>query len=202
VRQSPYIALALVALALALAGCESDGGGNSHVLGGGRLPKNGTLFMKVYNQDASKTGPADVQVKLNGEKIVDRAFSMGADSYDGQYQIRLPQGRHTIEASTPQGATFTSRAVNLKDTAFVQIYVTEDSKVRLTPGSQRSLARLVIKRMHAASGVNSDPALWMIIPAPKPAPATIDTAIKNFATKPQAKPQGKPSANTNAGGKP
>ena len=183
----------LAALAL---GCQTGGGSSG--AGGGRLRDHGTLFMKVFNEDASKTGPAQVEVKLDGEKILDRNFTMGEKSYDGQYQVRLPQGRHLLEASTPQGGTFTSRAFNLKDKAFIQVYVTEDSKWHLTSGSRRSLVRLVIKRMREASGAKSDPALWMIIPAPTPSPAT--RGKRNFGIKPVGT-AGKPFGNATQEGK-
>ena len=187
-----------VALALAVTSCQTGGGSSG--AGGLRLPEHGTLFMKVFNENPAKTGAPEVAVKLDGENILDRNFTTNAKSYDGQYQIRLPQGKHVLEASTPQGATFTSRAFNLKDKAFIQIYVAENNTFHLTSGSRRSLVRLVIKRMRAARGVNSDPALWMIIPAPQPSPSTRGTAKKNFTFKP-AGSAGKPSANTTQEGK-
>lgn len=189
-----------IALALALAATSCQTGGGSSGAGDIRLPEHGTLFMKVFNEDPAKTGAPEVAVKLDGENILDRNFTTNAKSYDGQYQIRLPQGRHVLEASTPQGATFTSRAFNLKDKAFIQIYVTGDNTFHLTSGSRRSLVRLVIKRMRAARGVNSDPALWMIIPAPQPSPSTRDAAKKKLKAK-AAESLGLPSATTTQRGK-
>ncbi len=189
-----------IAVALTLAATSCQTGGGSSGAGGIRLPEHGTLFMKVFNEDPAKTGAPEVAVKLDGEEILDRSFTTNAKSYDGQYQIRLPQGRHVVEASAPQGATFTSRAFNLKDKAFIQIYITGDNKFHLTSGSRRSLVRLVIKRMRAARGANSDPALWTIIPAPQPSPSTRGAAKKRFTFKP-AGSAGKPSANTTQEGK-
>ena len=182
-----------VSVAVLASNCQSDGGGP----GGGadiRLPERGTLFMKVFNEDPSATGPADVQVTLDGEKILDRNFTMDEKSYDGQYQIKLPKGKHVLQASTEQGAVFTSKAFTLKDKAFVQIYVTEDKKFRLTKDSRRSLARLVIKRMRASRGVNSDPALWMIVPAPQASSSTRDAVKKNIRDTVKKNFTGKTSA--------
>ena len=92
-----------VSVAVLASNCQSDSGGP----GGGadiRLPERGTLFMKVFNEDPSATGPADVQVTLDGEKILDRNFTMDEKSYDGQYQIKLPKGKHVLQASIEQGA--------------------------------------------------------------------------------------------------
>lgn len=173
------IAVGLLALAL---GCQSDSGGSGR--GGNiRLPESGTLFIKVFNEDPASVGPAEVEVSVDGQKILDRNFVMDEKSYDGQYQIRLPKGKHVIEAATAEGKAFTSRAINLKDEAFIQIYVTEDRKFGLTQGSRRSLARLVIKRTRAAAGVNSNPALWMIIPAPAPSPSTRDYVKNDFKAR-------------------
>ncbi|NUM53326.1 MAG: hypothetical protein HUU46_06760 [Candidatus Hydrogenedentes bacterium] len=170
--------LAFAALAI---GCQSNGDsrGGAKI----RLPESGTLFMKVFNEDPGATGPTQVAVTVDGQKVLDRNFSMDEKSYDGQYQIRLPQGKHVIEAATAEGKAFTSRAINLKDEAFLQIYVTEDRKFGLTHGSRRSLARLVIKRTRAAAGVNSNPALWMIIPAPQPSPSTREYVKNDFKAK-------------------
>lgn len=184
-----FLCAAVIALAVVCTGCQTGNGSSGKV----SLPKHGTLFVKVFNENANKIGAPEVQLSLDGQKILDRSFTQNAKSYDGQYQIRLPQGRHILEASTPQGAVFTSRAFNLKDKAFLQVYVTEDKKWHLTPGSKRSLVRLVIKRMRAARGINSDPALWMIIPAPKPSPATRQTQ-KRFTIP--AGSVGKPTTGT------
>lgn len=194
-----------ISAAVLASNCESDSGGS----GGSaniRLPERGTLFMKVFNEDPSATGPTNVEVTLDGSKILERAFAMDARSYDGQYQVKLPQGRHVLQATTEQGAVFTSKSFNLKDKAFIQIFVTEGKKVRLTQGSRRSLARLVIKRMRAARGINSDPALWMILPTPQPSPSSRDAMKKNIRDQVKKNFSGKkpatvqPAANTNQGG--
>lgn len=168
----------MFAISLLAVGCETTGGSG----GGAGATKHGTLFLKVFNEDGQSLGPTDIKLKLDGAEILHRNFAMDENSYDGQYQVTLPQGRHLLEASSMQGAQFTSRAFNLKDEAFIQVYVTEEGKWRLTPSSRRSLGRLVIRRVREARGIYSDPALWMIIPPPKPATPT--RTQYNFAGQP------------------
>jgi len=155
---------ALILSTIIVAGCQSTGGS-----GGGASSKHGTLFLKVFNDEGQRIGPTDIKLKLDGAEILNRNFTTDPSGYDGQYQIRLPLGKHTLEASSLQGSAFTSRAFKVKDETFLQVYVTEEGKWRFTPSSKRSVARLVIKRMREARGINSNPALWMIIPAPQPA---------------------------------
>ncbi len=157
---------ALVLAALLPTACQSTGGS------GGGATKHGTLFLKVFNEEGQSLGPTDIKLKLDGTEILNRTFVTDPSGYDGQYQIRLPLGKHKLEASTLEGSTYTSRAFKLKDESFIQVYATEGGKWSLTPSSKRSLARLVIKRMREARGLNSNPALWMIIPTPQPATPT------------------------------
>ncbi|MDZ4860658.1 MAG: hypothetical protein SGI88_16905 [Candidatus Hydrogenedentes bacterium] len=149
-----------------MSSCQTAGNGGSGAT------KHGTLFLKVFNEEGNRLGPTDIKLKLDGAEILNRNFATDPSGFDGQYQIRLPQGKHRLEAAGMQGSTFTSRAFKLDEESFLQVYVTEGGKWRFTPSSKRSMSRLVIKHMREARGIQSNPALWMIITAPQPATPT------------------------------
>lgn len=131
----------------------------------------GTLFLKVFIEEPNaSTPPTDIQIKLDGKEIVHRSFSMGRESYDGQYQIKLPNGRHTLEVSSQRAQAQKTKKFYLNDTVFIEVYITDKGQYLLSRESRQSIARFVIKKSREARGQNSNRALWMMLPSPRPEP--------------------------------
>lgn len=155
-----------VALAWLACGCQTDKSAK------GDLPivkaasqaaaKRGTVFLKVFvDDDAKAKTPVDMQVAIDDKPLINRSFSFGRDSYDGQYQITLPKGRHTLSAVSNRGNVQVQKSFRVKDRQFIELYVTDNGRWRLTPASKARILRFVIKTYRNPQTKTFNPAMWM-----------------------------------------
>jgi hypothetical protein len=157
--------LTLAALLAALVtGCETTSGSGSGE--GVNIGEKGRLFLKVFVDETARAhGPVDVKVALNGEEVINRTFLMGKESYDGQYQFILPPGEYMLSAFSQKAQTKATRKFYVRNDYFIQLYVTEGGKWRLTPASRRSILRFAWRKARGKPTGAFNPALWMLVPA-------------------------------------
>lgn len=165
------IALPALLLAALASGCETTSGSGTGQ--GVNVGEKGRLFLKVFvDEKARAHGPVDVKVALNGEEVINRTFTLGKDSYDGQYQFILPPGQHTLSAFSQKAQATTTRKFYVRNDYFIQLYVTESGKWRLTPASRRSIIRFAWRKARGKPTGTFNPALWMHVPVTgRPTPA-------------------------------
>ena len=164
-RYARLIAASL-ALAVLLAGCETTesrselpGVGASGKAGA----KKGKVFLKVFVDDEAKSeAPVDIQVAVDDEKLIDRSFSFGRDSYDGQYQLTLPKGTHVLTAMSQRGKAQIRRKFRVTDDdKFIDLYVTDNGRVRLTRASKIRILKFVIKNYKKPQTKTFNRNMWM-----------------------------------------
>ncbi len=162
---------AVVAFAILLAGCEStDKDSKLPVISasGKSAADRGTVFLKVFlDDDVRAKAPVDMQIKIDDKPVINRSFSFGPSSDDGQYQITLPTGSHTLSATSLRGKTQISRRfrVGRGDKKFIELYVTDQGRVKLTPQSKIRILKFVIKHRRKPQQKSFNPAMWMRLSA-------------------------------------
>jgi hypothetical protein len=166
--------IAFAALALLLAGCETTDKDSRLPLvsaSGKSAADRGTVFLKVFvDEDARSKAPVDMEIKIDDKPVVNRSFSMGRKSDDGQYQITLPTGTHTLSATSQRANTQISKRfrVRKQDDKFIELYVTDQGRVRLTRDSKIRILKFVIKSHRNAQQKNFNPNMWMRLSDQRP----------------------------------
>lgn len=136
-----------------MSGCSTTGG-SDHA-------KRGKAFLHVFvDDDAKSMSPMDVQVFIDDKLAINRNFSMGRNVNDGKYLLELLQGRHTLTAVSSRANTRVTRSFTIKDEIFIELYLTKEGKVKLTPKSKLSIAKFVIKKMKEPREKQFHPALY------------------------------------------
>jgi len=128
----------------------------------------GTVFLKVFvDEDARAKVPVDMQIKIDDKPVIDRSFSLGRDSDDGQYQITLPTGKHTLTATSQRAkADITKRfIVRRQQDRFIELYVTDQGRLRLTRDSKIRILKFAIRTYRNSRQKNFNPNMWMRLSA-------------------------------------
>ncbi len=134
------------------------------------IPINNTagqnkLYFKVYMDKSTKPfAPMDVSVYLNDKLLVSRNFSLGRDSYDGQYLINMPRGTYTIHAISRRAGATVTKSYTINNDLFIELSLTKGYPIHLTPRSKLSIARFALKRFTQPPDKNFNPALWLRMP--------------------------------------
>jgi hypothetical protein len=157
-----------------LSGCETtDDDSKLPIISasGKSAADRGTVFLKVFvDEDAQAKAPVDMQISIDNKPVINRSFSMGRGSDDGQFQITLPTGSHTLTATSQGGRAQISNRfrVRKQDEKFIELYVTDQGRVRLTRGSKIRIVKFVIKNYRKPQQKNFNPAMWMRLSALEP----------------------------------
>jgi hypothetical protein len=157
-----------------LSGCETtDDDSRLPIISasGKSAADRGTVFLKVFvDEDARAKAPVDMQISIDDKPVINRSFSMGRSSDDGQFQITLPTGSHTLTATSQGGRAEISKRfrVRKQDEKFIELYVTDQGRVRLTRGSKIRIIKFVIKNYSKPQQKNFNPAMWMRLSALEP----------------------------------
>lgn len=143
----------LVALSLGTLGCETpSGSGNA---------KRGKAYLHVFvDGKAQAMSPMDVQVFIDDKLAINRNFSLDRNANDGRYLLELARGRHSLTAVSSRANTRVTRSFTIKDEIFIELYLTKEGKVKLTPKSKISIAKFVVKKMKEPRDKQFHPALW------------------------------------------
>lgn len=166
--------VAIIAAAILITGCETtDKDSKLPVISasGKSAADRGTVFLKVFLDDNVRAkAPVDMQIKIDDKPVINRSFSFGRSSDDGQYQITLPTGSHTLSATSLRGKTQISRRfrVGRGDKKFIELYVTDQGRVKLTPQSKVRILKFVIKHRRKPQQKSFNPAMWMRLSAYEP----------------------------------
>ncbi|MCC6487876.1 MAG: hypothetical protein IT364_10285 [Candidatus Hydrogenedentes bacterium] len=164
-RYAWWIAASL-ALAVLLAGCETtESRSELPVVGasGKAGAKKGDVFLKVFVDDEAKSeAPVDIQVAVDDKPVISRSFYLGKDSDDGQYQLTLPKGTHVLSAMSQSGKAQIRRKFRVTDDdKFIELYVTDNGRVRLTRESKIRILKFVIKNYRKPQTKNFNRHMWM-----------------------------------------
>jgi hypothetical protein len=168
------IVIAVVGFMAGLTGCETTDDESKLPLvsaSGKGAADRGTVFLKVFvDEDARAKAPVDMQISIDDKPVINRSFSMGHSSDDGQFQITLPTGSHTLTATSQGGRAEISKRfrVRKQDEKFIELYVTDQGRVRLTRGSKIRIIKFVIKNYSKPQQKNFNPAMWMRLSALEP----------------------------------
>ncbi len=160
------IGIAIVTACLA-SGCQTDKSNKDDFpiikAASQAAAKNGTVFLKVFLDEAARAkAPVDVQVAIDDKPLINRTFMLvGRDNPDGQYQITLPKGTHTLTALSNRGRVQVQKNFRVKGEHFIELYVTDNGWLRLTPESRRRILRFVIKNYRKPQTKTFNPAMWM-----------------------------------------
>lgn len=164
--------IALGVLAAGFTGCETTSNDEARLpivsASGKSAADRGTVFLKVFvDEDARSKAPVDMQISIDDKPVVNRAFSMGRNSDDGQFQITLPTGSHTLSATSQGGLAQIRKRfrVRKQDEKFIELYVTDQGRVRLTRDSKIRILKFVIKNYRKPQQKNFNPAMWMRLSA-------------------------------------
>ncbi|MCC6694123.1 MAG: hypothetical protein IT365_00705 [Candidatus Hydrogenedentes bacterium] len=164
-RYAPLIAASL-ALAILLTGCETtESRSELPIVGasGKAGAKKGDVFLKVFVDDQAKSeAPVDIQVAVDDKPVISRSFYLGKDSDDGQYQLTLPKGTHVLSAMSQRGKAQIRRKFRVTDDdKFIELYVTDNGRVRLTRESKIRILKFVIKNYRKPQTKNFNRHMWM-----------------------------------------
>ncbi len=146
-------ALSIAMLAAAAPGCASTSGSSNN--------KRGKAFLHVFMDDNAKAlNPMDVQVFIDDKLAINRNFNLGREANDGKYLLELLQGRHSLTAVSSRANARVTRSFTIKDEIFIELYLTKEGNVKLTPKSKISIAKFVVKKMKEPRDKQFHPALW------------------------------------------
>ena len=163
-----------IAAGILFAGCETTKDDSKLPIisaSGKSAADRGTVFLKVFvDEDARAKAPVDMEIKIDDKPVINRSFSFGRNSDDGQFQISLPTGSHTLSATSQRGNTQISKRfrVRKKDEKFIELYVTDQGRVRLTRDSKIRILKFVIKNYRNSQQKNFNPAMWMRLSVHQP----------------------------------
>ncbi|GMV94901.1 MAG: hypothetical protein AMXMBFR82_46790 [Candidatus Hydrogenedentota bacterium] len=167
-----FFLIAMIALALTFTGCETTSNDDARLplisASGKSAADRGTVFLKVFvDEDARAKAPVDMQISIDDKPVINRSFTMGRNSDDGQFQITLPTGTHTLSATSQGGLAQIRKRfrVRKQDEKFIELYVTDQGRVRLTRDSKIRIIKFVIKNYSKPQQKNFNPAMWMRLSA-------------------------------------
>lgn len=162
----------MVSVALTFPGCETTSNDDARLplisASGKSAADRGTVFLKVFvDEDARAKAPVDMQISIDDKPVINRSFTMGRNSDDGQFQITLPTGTHTLSATSQGGLAQIRKRfrVRKQDEKFIELYVTDQGRVRLTRDSKVRIIKFVIKNYRKPQQKNFNPAMWMRLSA-------------------------------------
>lgn len=167
-----FFLIATLSLALTFTGCETTSNDDARLplisASGKSAADRGTVFLKVFvDEDARAKAPVDMQISIDDKPVINRSFTMGRNSDDGQFQITLPTGTHTLSATSQGGLAQIRKRfrVRKQDEKFIELYVTDQGRVRLTRDSKIRIIKFVIKNYSKPQQKNFNPAMWMRLSA-------------------------------------
>lgn len=103
------ILLVLLTAALICAGCESR---KLPPVDSRLLDPNGNFTLHVSNQSFAIT-PVDIQVQIDGERVVHEYFDVGNQHGWKTYKISLAPGKHKIQVTSAEGNAELSQEIEV-----------------------------------------------------------------------------------------
>ena len=76
-------------------------------------PLDAVLTLYVSNQ-SSAISEVDIQVSVDGRRVVDGVFSVGMGHGGEQYELPLTKGKHELHASSSKGSTHYDTVIDLQ----------------------------------------------------------------------------------------